>query len=181
MYFQAFNSTTSVSTTAQSSVPHAFQISMPAQAQLPRASILEKDTDAASPVFQISTGMLLSSVPPPVYSALKKSPAGKDSVAGTGFVFFTKTTTTITAATVVTLNVLHIFHLLDNILGAEGGGVARRVSTGSAAGVEGEGDDGDQDPCPDFQPLIPLPAEVELMTGEEEETLLFENRSKLFR
>ena len=146
---------------------------MPPQAQLPRASILEKDTDSASPVFPISTGTLLSSVPPPVYSALKKCPAGKDSVAGTGSVFVNTTTT---------LNVLQISHLLDNILGADGGGDVRRVSTGSAAGVEeGEGDEVDQDPCPDFQPVIPLPAEVELTTGEEEETVLFENRAKLFR
>jgi len=148
---------------------------MPPQAQLPRASILEKDTDSASPVFPISTGTLLSSVPPPVYSALKKCPAGKDGVPGTGFMFVTTTTTT-------TLNVLQISHLLDNILGADGGGDVRRVSTGSAAGVEeGEVDEVDHDPCPDFQPVIPLPAEVELTTGEEEESVLFENRAKLFR
>jgi hypothetical protein len=90
---------------------------------------------------------------------------------------FVTETTTITAATVVTLN---ITHLLDNILEAVGSGDVRRVSTGSAAGVEeGEGDIVDQDPCPDFQPVIPLRAEVELTTGEE--TVLFENRSKLFR
>ena len=79
---------------------------MPPQAQLPRASILEKDTDTASPVFQISTGMLLSSVPPPVYSALKKCPAGKDSVAGTGLVFVTTATAAATTTTATaTLNV----------------------------------------------------------------------------
>lgn len=151
---------------------------MPPQAQLPRASILEKDTDSASPVFPISTGMLLSSVPPPVYSALKKCPAGKDSVAGIGFVFTTAATTT---TTITILNVLQLSHLLD-ILGADGSVDVRRVSTGSAAGVEeGEGDDADHDPCPDFQPVIPLPAEVELTTGEEEETVLFESRAKLFR
>jgi E3 SUMO-protein ligase RanBP2 len=57
------------------------------------------------------------------------------------------------------------------------------VSTGSATGAEDgeEGDDADQDPCPDFQPVIPLPAEVEITTGEEEETVLFESRAKLFR
>jgi len=90
---------------------------MPPQAQLPRAPILEKDTDTASPVFPISTGMLLSSVPPPVYSALKKCPAGKDGVAGTSFVFFTTTTTAAastaatTTATTIILNLLQISHL----------------------------------------------------------------------
>jgi E3 SUMO-protein ligase RanBP2 len=176
MYFQALNSTTSVSTTAQSSVPHAFQISMPPQAQLPRASILEKDTESVSPVFPISTGTLLSSVPPPVYSALKKCPAGKDSVAGIVFVCHFVTTTT------TTTSVFQVSHLLpDNVSGADDSGDTRRVSTGSATGAEEEGDDGEHDPCPDFQPVIPLPAEVELTTGEEEETVLFESRAKLFR
>jgi hypothetical protein len=57
------------------------------------------------------------------------------------------------------------------------------VSTGSATGVEDgeEGDDAEQDPCPDFQPVIPLPAEVEIITGEEAETVLFESWAKLFR
>jgi hypothetical protein len=79
--------------------------------------------------------------------------------------------------------VLQVSHvLLGDIVGADDGGDLRRVSTGSAAGVEeGEGDDDDHDPCPDFQPVIPLPAEVELTTGEEEETVLFESRAKLFR
>lgn len=85
MYFQAFNST-SISSTTQSSVPHAFQISMPPQAQLPHASILEKGAASLSPVLPISTGMLLSSVPSPVYSALEKSPTGKNNVAGIIFI-----------------------------------------------------------------------------------------------
>uniref|UniRef100_T1IZQ7 Nuclear pore complex protein Nup153 n=1 Tax=Strigamia maritima TaxID=126957 RepID=T1IZQ7_STRMM len=33
----------------------------------------------------------------------------------------------------------------------------------------------------DFQPVIPLPDEVEVRTGEEEECVLFESRAKLFR
>ncbi|XP_069676446.1 E3 SUMO-protein ligase RanBP2 isoform X2 [Periplaneta americana] len=149
----AFTSTTvyssTTTTTTTSSVPHAFQISMPPQAQLPHASLLEKGAASLSPVLPISTGMLLSSVPSPVYSALEKSPAAKESIAVSG-----------------------------------PGGDTRRVSTGSAAGAEEEGEEGeegDHDPCPDYQPVIPLPAEVELTTGEEEETALFESRSKLYR
>ncbi|PSN43549.1 hypothetical protein C0J52_03693 [Blattella germanica] len=143
-----FNTTTT--TTTQSSVPHAFQISMPPQAQLPQASLLEKGAACLSPVLPISTGMLLSSVPSPVYSALEKSPTTKEIVSGS-------------------VNV--------------GGGDGRRISSGSAAGAEEEdGDeDGDHDPCPDFEPIIPLPAEIELTTGEEEENVLFESRAKLFR
>lgn len=34
---------------------------------------------------------------------------------------------------------------------------------------------------PDFKPAIPLPAEIEVKTGEEDEMVLFEDRAKLFR
>jgi E3 SUMO-protein ligase RanBP2 len=39
----------------------------------------------------------------------------------------------------------------------------------------------DYDPRPDFKPIIPLPDEVEIKTGEENEEVLFEERAKLFR
>jgi len=39
----------------------------------------------------------------------------------------------------------------------------------------------DYDPRPDFQPIIPLPDEVEVRTGEEDEEVKFSDRSKLFR
>lgn len=73
--------------------------------------------------------------------------------------------------------------LPHNVVGVGCIGGVRRVSAGSTEGVEDgeEGADADHDPCPDFQPVIPLPAEVELTTGEEEETVIFESRAKLFR
>lgn len=37
------------------------------------------------------------------------------------------------------------------------------------------------DPCPNFRPIIPLPNEISVTTGEENEDVLFENRGKLFR
>ncbi|KPJ13679.1 E3 SUMO-protein ligase RanBP2 [Papilio machaon] len=37
------------------------------------------------------------------------------------------------------------------------------------------------DPCPDFKPIIPLPAEVKVTTGEEDEVAIFSARAKLFR
>ncbi|XP_055902077.1 E3 SUMO-protein ligase RanBP2 [Eupeodes corollae] len=37
------------------------------------------------------------------------------------------------------------------------------------------------DPRPDFQPIIPLPDEIEVKTGEENEEVMFSSRSKLFR
>ncbi|KAG5883507.1 hypothetical protein JTB14_013934 [Gonioctena quinquepunctata] len=39
----------------------------------------------------------------------------------------------------------------------------------------------EHDPCPDFKPIIPLPDEVPVSTGEECETELFCQRAKLFR
>lgn len=39
----------------------------------------------------------------------------------------------------------------------------------------------DYDPRPDFQPIIPLPDEVEVKTGEEDEQIKFSHRAKLFR
>ncbi|KAJ8734861.1 hypothetical protein PYW08_014111 [Mythimna loreyi] len=37
------------------------------------------------------------------------------------------------------------------------------------------------DPCPDFKPIVPLPAEVKVTTGEEDECVIFSSRAKLFR
>lgn len=39
----------------------------------------------------------------------------------------------------------------------------------------------DYDPCPDFKPIVPLPAEVKVSTGEEDEVAIFSARAKLFR
>eukprot|EP00096_Caligus_rogercresseyi_P009702 TRINITY_DN3341_c0_g1_i2.p1 TRINITY_DN3341_c0_g1~~TRINITY_DN3341_c0_g1_i2.p1 ORF type:complete len:1855 (+),score=585.20 TRINITY_DN3341_c0_g1_i2:261-5825(+) len=58
----------------------------------------------------------------------------------------------------------------------ESGSRQRQVSVNSVTT-----DDDDHDPCPDFKPIIPLPEEVEVVTGEEEEEILFEDRSKLYR
>lgn len=39
----------------------------------------------------------------------------------------------------------------------------------------------EHDPCPDFKPIIPLPDEVPVNTGEENEVVMFCERAKLFR
>ncbi|XP_036335506.1 E3 SUMO-protein ligase RanBP2-like [Rhagoletis pomonella] len=41
--------------------------------------------------------------------------------------------------------------------------------------------DVEYDPRPDFKPIIPLPAEIEVRTGEEDEDVMFCCRAKLFR
>lgn len=52
---------------------------------------------------------------------------------------------------------------------------SRTVSERSNTSVE------NYDPCPDFKPIVPLPAEVKVTTGEEDEKVIFSSRAKLFR
>ena len=62
-----------------------------------------------------------------------------------------------------------------------------RVASGSnpvsrPAAENGAAEDPEQyEPAVDFAPVIPLPEVVEVVTGEEEESILFEDRAKLFR
>ena len=54
----------------------------------------------------------------------------------------------------------------------------------AAAAQEAEEDDDvdvEDDPGPDFEPIIPLPDEVVVQTGEENERVLFQERCKLYR
>lgn len=39
----------------------------------------------------------------------------------------------------------------------------------------------EHDPIPEFQPIIPLPDKIEEVTGEENDTILFERRAKLYK
>lgn len=39
----------------------------------------------------------------------------------------------------------------------------------------------EHDPIPEFQPIIPLPDKIKEITGEENETILFERRAKLYK
>ena len=52
----------------------------------------------------------------------------------------------------------------------------RQPSTG-----EGKEEPEEYEPEVDFKPVVPLPEEVEVITGEEDEHILFEDRAKLFR
>ncbi|KAK3932811.1 E3 SUMO-protein ligase RanBP2 [Frankliniella fusca] len=56
-----------------------------------------------------------------------------------------------------------------------------RASTGSTSGNDTFTEDADYNPCADFKPIIPLPEEITVTTGEEDETPLFSRRAKLFR
>lgn len=55
------------------------------------------------------------------------------------------------------------------------------LSTGSRYSVSSDAAEVEHDPLPDFAPIIPLPDEVPVTTGEENEEELFCARAKLFR
>ena len=55
------------------------------------------------------------------------------------------------------------------------------LSTGSRHSVSSDVTEVEHDPIPDFAPIIPLPDEVPVTTGEENEEELFCARAKLFR
>lgn len=57
----------------------------------------------------------------------------------------------------------------------------RDSDMGESAGSEAEGHDIEKEVLGDFKPVIPLPDEVVVQTGEENEKILFEERAKLFR
>ena len=60
--------------------------------------------------------------------------------------------------------------------------VGSKLFTPQKAEEDGEGGDAeDYEPDVQFQPVIPLPELVEVKTGEEDEDILFSERSKLFR
>ncbi|KAF4521478.1 hypothetical protein B566_EDAN001775, partial [Ephemera danica] len=121
--------------------PHAYQISMPPQAQILTESPLEKAPNLGDQLV-ISPKSILQSVPPPEFSSV--SPDKQRNQSGSAR-------------------------------------RAQRLSTGSGVGSEDGEDLPEHDPCPDFQPLIPLPDEVVPTTGEEGETVMFESRAKLYR
>ena len=68
--------------------------------------------------------------------------------------------------------------------GIMSGSTKSRMSSGGtpkarqpSAGEEPE----EYEPEVDFKPVVPLPEEIEVITGEEDEEILFEDRAKLFR
>lgn len=56
-----------------------------------------------------------------------------------------------------------------------------RLSVGSHNSSYELVQDTEHDPIPDFAPIIPLPAEVQVTTGEEDEAVLYCARAKLYR
>lgn len=126
------------------------------QIPLPAASVASVSTPSVlnqSPL-PISTHSILSNVAPPVYSAIADKTANKST--GLGLQIEKSLSQGFSSNPNETKNDLN-------------------KSNASISSVE------EVDPCPDFKPIIPLPEEVPVNTGEENEKVLFCERAKLFR
>lgn len=153
--------------TIKTSSPQIFSVTIPPQhlkgnqqkahnyqIQLPASTTTIATTPSilSQSPMPVSTQSLLSNVAPPVFSALPDKSPNKN--ASLGF--------QIEKSLALSFNK----SANDTILNRS------NVSTSSQE---------EHDPCPDFKPIIPLPDEVPVNTGEENEEVLFRERGKLFR
>lgn len=107
----------------------------------------------SKPSPAISTQSLLSNISPPIFSAVSQI---KNSS--------------------MNLSLGHqIEKTLDETFTSDKNNSTLNRSNVSTSSIE------EHDPCPDFKPIIPLPDEVPINTGEECEIELFCERAKLFR
>ncbi|KAF5304638.1 hypothetical protein FQR65_LT07920 [Abscondita terminalis] len=121
--------------------PHSYQIPLPTTfSNIPNTT----PTIVNQPAPVVTTQGLLSSVEPPLYSAINT----KNATLG-----------------------LQIEKSLNQSFNTSADSIK---AAASPATIE-------EDPCPDFKPIIPLPDEVSVNTGEENENILFSNQAKLFR
>merc|ERR1719342_1768512 len=149
--------TTTTPSTPQSSktptfgTPHGYQIQMPDGVSPLTVSPFKGGDDQ---VVTVTTQSLLSSIPNPVISAVTPSPEKPASM------FATKTR-------------------------ASSGSAMKQAPGGTFNQVVGEGGEPEEpeayEPEVNFVPVIPLPDKVDVVTGEEDEDIIFEERAKLFR
>lgn len=139
--------------------PHNYQIPLPATTQPTFSTVPSAITTTPMPV---STQNLLSNVAPPVYSSLSvKGPASNTSK-GLGLKIEKSLTQSFGSPNASALDATQKSDM--------------NRSNASESSIVDE-----HDPCPDFKPIIPLPDEVPLTTGEENEKVLFCEHAKLYR
>ncbi|KAF2363400.1 Zinc finger RanBP2-type [Trinorchestia longiramus] len=195
---------TSSSSTATATAPHNYQIPLPVSSLSGTAPFPRQSSDR--PSSMIPTAGLLASVPPPIYSAVTPD----NSALPVGLHGATTSTSLPTTAPGVSLQTMVLggtgLTPVSTPLPATPLALTGKVKTipqrdlrqdvsepaSGAAGASGDlstlsntsneyyHDDG-HDPCPDFVPVVPLPAKVEVCTGEEDEQVLFEDRARLYR
>jgi len=103
------------------------------------------------PAVTITTQALLSTIPNPIFSAVTPSPEKPHTTSS------------------------HKTRMASGSTPKQ-----RNPSEGGTGGTEGEEPE-EYVPDVEFAPVIPLPEVVEVVTGEEDEEVLFEERAKLFR
>lgn len=131
--------------------PHNYQIPLPA------TSVTTVSTPSVlnQATLPVSTQSILSNVAPPVFSAIPE----KSSLRSTGLGLQIEKS---------------LSRSFTSSFQTEQKPDLNKTSS-STSSVD------DVDPCPDFKPIIPLPDEVPVNTGEENEKVLFCVRAKLFR
>ena len=181
--------------------PHSFQIPLPSSMSSTQVDTVTNNKSSLSPsMMTFSTEGLLLNVPAPVYSAVVATLPEKVS---TKNILVSSISTTPVSPTVVTATsgkpqvISPLATKGGSVLTGQSGSpvvhnqkqelsvtpianssiVDKNISASSDHYVE----DTSHDPCPDYQPIIPLPATVEVVTGEENENVLFEEKARLFR
>ncbi|XP_013778960.1 E3 SUMO-protein ligase RanBP2-like isoform X2 [Limulus polyphemus] len=150
--------------------PHAFQIPLPSTVTAVAQSITLSGVTFTPSVLSSTSELFSSSTPSQLQMLLNKPPVLSTQIPGSlsnSFRFDEREQAA--SALYKQSKVISSPISPDKDKSLEGG----RESVGS--------DEGDHSFGGDFKPLIPLPDEVPVQTGEEDEKVLFENRAKLFR
>ena len=137
--------------------PHDYHINLPTGVSpLTKSPFGEQD----GPAVPITTTSIWSNIPAPSHSALSTLTAG----GGTTNSYKSPEKSAVSFSF------------------SPGNACRQRQSSVSSVKSSGSYADGEEhDPRPDFEAIIPLPDIVEVKTGEEDETILFEDRCKLYR
>lgn len=148
--------------------PHNYQIPLPATSQPSFVNVQSAINQTPLPV---TTQNLLSNVAAPIYSSLTvKSPSLQtNSGSNLGLQIEKSLTQSFPSSTP---NTTFTDTTASNITQKAD---LNKTNTSEGSYLE------EHDPCPDFKPIIPLPDEVPLNTGEEQETVLFCAHAKLYR
>lgn len=137
------------------SQPHNYQIALPSATV---STVSSTPSVLAQAPLPVSTQSILFNVAPPIYSAIADKSPNKNTSLG-----------------------LQIEKTLSDSFNSASLNDSKADLNKSNKSNASVGSLDEHDPCPDFKPIVPLPDEVPVNTGEEKEVVLFCERAKLFR
>lgn len=138
------------------SQPHSYQIALPSTTV---STVSSTPSVLSQPPQPVSTqSILFNNVAPPMYSAIADKSPNKNTSLG-----------------------LQIEKTLSDSFNSSSLNNSKTDLNKSNKSNTSVGSVDEHDPCPDFKPIVPLPDEVPVNTGEEKEVVLFCERAKLFR